>query len=420
MTDETRVRGWGELVASERIMERRVTAAISILLGLIRDQLTESGYDAAVLSADHPEWQSAVDDILLPAWQAMFDASAEDWLRERGMIAATPVLFDYRISANQFTDTVRNRLVGVSDTVFDTLRPVINTAREEEFDQRQVARRVDSWLQSANAEVWQNRAQTIARTETFAARNAGHYASAAAVAGQIGEDPEAVAKQWNASRDTRTRESHADANGQTVIGMHTPFTIGDSQLQFPGDPDAPGREVINCRCWVAYLMPGDPGYPGTVPSVAGETSEGSFGSFRGWTPPAQRSDIEEFTESDAVELLDSVLPRDRRRAIARQVARAGRDGTPLPYRPHGGHRYGTGWGKNEYPKGWGTTEVQEWVAAVLARPADAYLDKPNGFTLYGTYLSVAGVVRIIDNYDGTWGIATAHPLDPVQWERERG
>lgn len=39
--------------------------------------------------------------------------------------------------------------------------------------------------------------------------------------------------------------------GQVVDGADTPFISGDKhELRFPGDPDAPASEVINCHCYV--------------------------------------------------------------------------------------------------------------------------------------------------------------------------
>ncbi|MCL1900053.1 MAG: phage head morphogenesis protein, partial [Promicromonosporaceae bacterium] len=261
--DESRVRGWGDDIVSLRTYERRVLSAFGVLLNLGREMLPGADYDVSVLSLDHPAWQGAVDEILLPAWRAMFEASAEDWLRERGLVAALPPPYDYRISADGFMNAVRNRLVRVADPVFDVMRGTLNAARADNLDQRQVARQVDALLRSTNQEVWRNRAATIARTEVFAARNAGHHASALATAQALDVAPSQVAKRWRASADERTRATHAEADRTVVVGLDTPLIVGDAQLQFPGDPDGPGREVINCRCWLEYLMPGDPGYPGS-------------------------------------------------------------------------------------------------------------------------------------------------------------
>ena len=53
-----------------------------------------------------------------------------------------------------------------------------------------------------------------------------------------------VLKQWDATLDGRTRDSHARVHGE-VRELDKPFSNG---LMFPGDPDGAAAEVINCRC----------------------------------------------------------------------------------------------------------------------------------------------------------------------------
>ena len=53
-----------------------------------------------------------------------------------------------------------------------------------------------------------------------------------------------VVKQWDATLDDRTRESHIAVDGQ-IRELDEPFSNG---LMFPGDPSGGAAEVINCRC----------------------------------------------------------------------------------------------------------------------------------------------------------------------------
>lgn len=61
-------------------------------------------------------------------------------------------------------------------------------------------------------------------------------------------------KEWNAILDSRTRETHAEADGQ-VVGLMEYFHVGDSLLMFPGDTSAnpDGKEIFNCRCLAMYF-----------------------------------------------------------------------------------------------------------------------------------------------------------------------
>jgi hypothetical protein len=83
------------------------------------------------------------------------------------------------------------------------------------------------------------RADAIARTETHGAANYGSQEAAK----QTGVP---MKKEWLSAADDRTRETHREAGKQPAIGMDETFTVGDSQLQFPGDPAGDPEEVINC------------------------------------------------------------------------------------------------------------------------------------------------------------------------------
>lgn len=65
-------------------------------------------------------------------------------------------------------------------------------------------------------------------------------------------------KLWVAHHDERTRHTHMEADGQAVA-LDSPFTVGTSAMQYPGDFDAPISEWINCRC----VLVGETGDPTT-------------------------------------------------------------------------------------------------------------------------------------------------------------
>lgn len=91
------------------------------------------------------------------------------------------------------------------------------------------------------------RAQTIARTELFSAINESH---------QITLEKAGVSqKEWMAALDERTRQAHADANGQQV-NTDDVFDVGGEPLRFPGDPFGSADNIINCRCILAPVVEG--------------------------------------------------------------------------------------------------------------------------------------------------------------------
>ena len=91
----------------------------------------------------------------------------------------------------------------------------------------------------------QFQAERVVRTEATNAANFGTMQSALTVF--PGDE---MKKEWIASFDDRTRDTHAEADGQ-VVNYNDPFFVGGYQIQYPGEPGAPANEVINCRCSVA-------------------------------------------------------------------------------------------------------------------------------------------------------------------------
>lgn len=131
------------------------------------------------------------------------------------------------------------------DAILDALGPPGHPAREfarlndplvqQLRNERNIAiRHLD-----AERSIWQTRAMLIARTESTSVANYG------ALTALVSEGW--THKEWVSTLDPRTRESHAQANGQ-VVRIDEEFRVGDEKLAFPGDPSATVGEVANCRC----------------------------------------------------------------------------------------------------------------------------------------------------------------------------
>lgn len=93
------------------------------------------------------------------------------------------------------------------------------------------------------------RAETIGRTEAMAALHQSQDEAA-----QQGLDANAIQVEnlkmvWRTAGDRRVRDSHRSMNGQAVAKGDL-FTTGTgAKLRFPGDPNGPPHEIINCRCY---------------------------------------------------------------------------------------------------------------------------------------------------------------------------
>lgn len=102
-------------------------------------------------------------------------------------------------------------------------------------------------LEMSGAKLSRARALRIARTEVNAAIQAGRHELleelSAETGGLMG------GKEWIAILDSKTRQSHWDADGQ-IKRVDEPFLIGGHPAQYPGDPQLPVGERANCRCIV--------------------------------------------------------------------------------------------------------------------------------------------------------------------------
>jgi hypothetical protein len=99
-----------------------------------------------------------------------------------------------------------------------------------------------------------HRAGTIARTEVHTAMG---YSQRAIIDATGIELRRKVIREWVSTDGVsgeRTRQSHIEADGQQV-GAGESYLVGGVYLRYPGDPDGPAQEVINCRCQEIYIFP---------------------------------------------------------------------------------------------------------------------------------------------------------------------
>ena len=90
------------------------------------------------------------------------------------------------------------------------------------------------------AGISQNNAKRIARTEGHRI-NTKAPMDACEKAKEMGAD---VVKQWDATLDSKTRDSHRMVDGE-IREIDEPFSNG---LMYPSDPEGDAEETINCRC----------------------------------------------------------------------------------------------------------------------------------------------------------------------------
>lgn len=175
---------------------------------------------------------------------------------EGGFTDQPEIIPDPTRGAKTAAEAARNRLVNVPDSVYAVIRTATMDATTQGWSADDLAAKVEGILGEHGQASWRGRALTIARTEAIAAYNGGKMASFRAYANSAGGNWE---KLWLATDDHRTRFTHTGEGGGDLqrVPLDEPFIIGGAQLMFPGDPSGPPGEIINCRCSMLLLEPGE-------------------------------------------------------------------------------------------------------------------------------------------------------------------
>jgi hypothetical protein len=238
-----------DIAAAERDIRAAFWAALSDwLVQTARRVLRGDTHvpDPDAIWARVPAWRDAVDAIL---HGEIFKALGLAYHRLLGK--------DYpyanRTFVTQYLAEVRNRMVRLPEEIFDLVAGQMAAGVNLGESIPELAKRVDTVLSTTDSERWPNRAVVVARTEAIGALNGGRSDAFKIIADDADEDLESF---WLATEDHRTRPTHVVAEGQRVpIG--TPFTVGGFHLRFPGDPEGPPQEVIQCRCTMLLVERGE-------------------------------------------------------------------------------------------------------------------------------------------------------------------
>jgi len=232
------------LTRDEQRIERAIKKALAIhkikaLAALRAQHLTAA---APVDAFSFVSWDASVDDEVLPLLGTVLNdlaTSTASFLRLPPEVRAQLLgQIDVQARTQVFADKVRTIGTDIAGRLTDELQ--VGVAQGESIPQ--LIKRVDEVF-----EIGDNIAERIARTETHGAAEATVFTSAGAIS-NAGFD---VTKEWVAAIDSRTREAHADADGQ-IVDINDAFDVDGEALMFPGDPDGSPDNTINCRCSTVY------------------------------------------------------------------------------------------------------------------------------------------------------------------------
>ena len=137
--------------------------------------------------------------------------------------------------------TVADKVVKINGSTKTMLKAIIRRGFDDNMSLPEVRDMIDSLYLD---QIIPNRSMVIARTEVIGASNAGSRQAAK----QTGLN---LKKEWVATADDRTRDSHDEADGQ-IKDMDEPYEVGSSLLMYPGDSEGGADEVIQCRCTEVY------------------------------------------------------------------------------------------------------------------------------------------------------------------------
>lgn len=220
------------------------------------------------------QWKQKIEQINTSIKNLMQEASnlshgkSMDVFAENANYTAYQLERDLKANINfgLYDASTVSRLVGRDPEILP--RRVVNGEKLEAWETKKISNAISQGI--IQGEGIDQIADRIARDTCIAAdKSSVMYArtaiTAAQNAGRIERLHEAeemgirVQKRWMATLDNRTRDSHAELDGQTVdvdedfVAYNRDGSV--ATLAYPGDPSAPFEQICNCRCTMVYVYP---------------------------------------------------------------------------------------------------------------------------------------------------------------------
>jgi hypothetical protein len=196
-----------------------------------------------IISVLHQVLTRGVKDSINPVEQAREFRDSIGLTRHQEQVVANykALLYTVGTKYDATEDVVDRRLHDNRYT-----RTILRASREGKPLTR---KQIDTMVQRYRERFIKYRSEVIARTESMRAVHQGTEAfyEKAIESGVLERDN--IVKTWITAKDDRVRDSHAKMHGQQrKIGEL--FDSASGKIAYPGDPSAPAKETIQCRCVV--------------------------------------------------------------------------------------------------------------------------------------------------------------------------
>jgi len=225
----------GDLVKYIRGLEEETLAGLSRERAF---QVTRAASPDAVLFSPQVEGDALWNIVRLNALKTAGAGAMKEYAR----VGAGLVFNTLNPRVQQYLNEKELVIKTIPKAWHDRLRAELLAGNKAGEPVSEITKRIEGVY--GDMQTWQ--ARRIAQTETVGAYNNGAYS--AILTAEVGK------KKWVATLDDRVRDSHQALHG-TVVGAKEPFvTRQGDRLMHPGDPRAPGRAVINCRCTVIAIV----------------------------------------------------------------------------------------------------------------------------------------------------------------------
>jgi HK97 family phage portal protein len=179
------------------------------------------------------------DDDFVESWHSLFVAfgksALEDVAARYDMIVpdGSEILKWIRAQESKHSKLV-------NDTTADEISKILADARANGESIADMVKATKQYFDGISY-----RAERVARTNVIAVNNAS--------AQDVYVENGVQKHEWLSTADERTRDDHAEADGQ-VVAIGEPFSIGGESLMYPGDPSGSADETINCRCTILPVI----------------------------------------------------------------------------------------------------------------------------------------------------------------------